>query len=55
MRANIQDPSGRVLGKRFGLVFTPTFVLVDEHGREVRRDLGALDARAILSWLERRA
>ena len=44
---NVQDPVGRKAASRFGLRFTPTFVLFDESGRELWRTMGALDPQMV--------
>lgn len=55
IRVNVQDPSGRELGERFGLTFTPTFILFDPQGAEAWRTVGLLDEAAVSSHLDRMA
>ncbi len=53
VRVNIQDPSGRELGERFDMIYTPTFILFDAHGAEAWRTVGMLDSDAVRSRLDR--
>jgi thioredoxin-related protein len=55
VRINVQDPSGRELGERFGMVFTPTFILFDTHGAEVWRTVGMPDIGKIVTLLDGQA
>jgi len=43
IRVNVQDPAGRALADRHHFEFTPTFVLFDAEGRELLRQVGAVD------------
>ncbi|HLF37852.1 MAG TPA: thioredoxin family protein, partial [Anaerolineales bacterium] len=43
IRLNIQDRAGEQLAARFGLQFTPTFVLLNAQGEVIGRWAGALD------------
>jgi hypothetical protein len=42
VRVNIQEPPGAQLSREWGAVFTPTFILFDEHGAEMLRRVGRL-------------
>jgi len=55
IRVNVQDPSGRELGERFGMTFTPTFILFDRQGSEIWRTVGMLDSEAVSALLDRTA
>lgn len=55
IRVNVQDPSGRDLGERFGMLYTPTFILFDAQGAEAWRAVGMLDSDAVRSRLDRMA
>jgi thiol-disulfide isomerase/thioredoxin len=52
IRVNVQDAAGRDLGARFGMEFTPTFILFDTDGSEVWRAVGRLDVKAIRARLD---
>ena len=43
IRLDIQDDNGSALGRELGAIYTPTFVLFDEQGRELLRRIGRLD------------
>jgi thiol-disulfide isomerase/thioredoxin len=43
IRLDIQDDNGSALGRELGAIYTPTFVLFDEQGRERLRSIGRLD------------
>jgi thioredoxin 1 len=47
IRVNIQDPPGQALAGLYQFEFTPTFVLFDGEGREVLRQVGAVDPAAV--------
>jgi thioredoxin-related protein len=47
IRVNIQDPPGQVLAGLYQFEFTPTFVLFDADGRELLRQVGAVDPAAV--------
>lgn len=52
IRVNIQQPAGRILGERYGLKYTPTFVLLDGEGRQLWRTIGAVDPIEVERSLE---
>lgn len=43
IRIDLQDDNGRALGRELGAIYTPTFILFDEQGRERLRSVGRLD------------
>jgi hypothetical protein len=43
IRLDIQDDNGSALGRELGAIYTPTFILFDEQGRERLRSVGRLD------------
>ena len=43
IRLDIQDDNGSTLARELGAIYTPTFVLFDEQGRERLRSVGRLD------------
>jgi len=47
IRVNIQDAAGRALADRHNFEFTPTFILFDAGGRELMRQVGAVDPAAV--------
>ncbi len=47
IHVNIQDPAGRALADRYRFEFTPTFVLFSADGRELLRQVGAVDPAAV--------
>jgi len=52
IRLNIQDRAGEQLAARFGLQFTPTFVLLNAQGEVIGRWAGALDPGQVRVLLE---
>ena len=50
-RVNIQDPTGKSLAREYGLLVTPTFLLLDGKGTEVWRSIGSLDQNKIVQYL----
>ena len=51
IRIDIADDNGRALGRQLGAIYTPTFILFDEQGRERLRSVGRLgpdDVRRVL-------
>ncbi|MEX0788389.1 MAG: thioredoxin family protein [Anaerolineales bacterium] len=51
VRVNVQDPAGKVLGDRFGAVYTPTFLLFDSDGEIAWRRVGAIDPAEVRRFL----
>jgi thioredoxin 1 len=47
IRVNVQDPVGQALAGLYRFEFTPTFVLFDAEGRELLRQVGAIDPAAV--------
>jgi thiol-disulfide isomerase/thioredoxin len=43
IRLNIQDPAGRAFVDRYGVKYTPTFVLLDAEGKFLWTTVGAVD------------
>jgi len=52
IRLNVQDPAGRILGERYAVQYTPTFVLLDAEGNRVWRTVGAIDPAEVERTLE---
>lgn len=52
IRLNAQEPAGRILGERYGLRYTPTFVLLDAEGRQLWRTIGAVDPMQVQQSLD---
>jgi thioredoxin-related protein len=52
IRVNVQDRSGLELGERFGMTFTPAFILFDRQGSQAWRTVGMLDVEAVLARLD---
>ena len=52
IRLNIQEPVGRAVAERFGFQYTPTFVLIDEAGNELWRQVGAIDPQQVMRSLQ---
>ena len=52
IRLNVQDPAGRILGERYDLQYTPTFVFLDAQGKRVWRAVGAIDPAEVDRTLE---
>ncbi|MBN1264012.1 MAG: hypothetical protein JXA25_00860 [Anaerolineales bacterium] len=48
---NIHDPSYAPLVKKFGVRFTPTFLVLDQHQNELYRSIGTLDVEGVLNSL----
>ncbi len=47
IRLNIQEKVGRELAPRYGFQYTPTFILFDEEGDEIWREVGSLDVERV--------
>lgn len=55
IRINIQDPIGMELKSIYNYQYTPTFIFVDEQGREVWRTIGSFDEAQLRAEMNSRA
>ena len=53
LRVNACDGIGAALADRYGVTFTPTFILFNEHGEREEEFLFALNRARVLYWLNR--
>jgi thioredoxin-related protein len=47
IRVNMQDAATEPLARRYGVQYTPTFVLFDSQGKVLLRSVGAIDPQAV--------
>ncbi len=52
LRINVADPIGRQLTDRYGVTFTPTFLLLNGAGMKDEELTLTLDRRRVLYWLD---
>ena len=51
IKLNVQDPAAKALAEEFGFRYTPTFILFDPEGNEIRRWVGAVDSGEVRDLL----
>jgi hypothetical protein len=52
LRVNVRDPIGAQIADRYGVTFTPSFLLISSHGIKEEEFTLVLDRARVLYWLD---